>query len=288
MNAQYIRHSLAWTLRGLTTLALLTACTGLDAPLPTFTPAFSGPTIAPSPQPFLGPPTEGPPLEGRAVGMSDPTAAAQPNQGALPPRLVNAPDGGQPAQTIEITAFDGAPLAGLLYQIGTERRPGVLLLGLPESDWGEFPAQLSAEGFTVLVIGLRAGGDERDVQAMIEALISGAADPAHIAVIGASRGADAALTGCALMPACDTVVLLSPLDQRAGLAALAQFNPRPVMLAASEEDADSFAVAQALNAAAAGDKLFQPLAQAGHGTALLINRPDLGGLIVDWLRRQLV
>ncbi len=266
-------------------LLALAACTTAEPVTPTPTRALSGPTIAASPQLFTGPPTEGPPPESGSLGISDPTAAALPASGALPPRSVSTP-GAEASQPIEVVALDGTLLTGTLYQSGTERQPGVLLLGPPAADWGDFPVTLRAAGFTVLVMTLRDGGTESDVQVMIDALASGTADPARIGVVGAAGGADVALRGCAITPACDTVVLLSPLDENPN--ALAQFNPRPIMLAASEEDADSFAVAQALEAAATGDKLFQPLVQAGQGTALLANRPDLGGLIIDWLNRQLV
>ncbi|MBZ0302817.1 MAG: hypothetical protein K8J31_23940, partial [Anaerolineae bacterium] len=104
----------------------------------------------------------------------------------------------------------------------------------------------------------------------------------------ASQGADQVLQGCAVIAACDTAVLLSPLDSADLNAVLAQFNPRPLMVVASQEDVDSFALASALDAAATGDKLFQPFDRAGHGTALLANRSDLGPLIIEWLQRQLI
>jgi hypothetical protein len=266
-------------------LLMLAACGPTDTAAPTLTPthAISGPTIAPSPQIFTGPPTEGPPPQ-EGIGFSDPTAAAQPNQGALPPRVLD--DAGSQGQPIELPALDGTLLTGILYQSDTEREPGVLLLA--NTDWGDYPAQLNTAGFTVLVMGLREEGDEGDVEAMIEALVSGAADPAHIAVVGASEGADMALRGCAIIPACDTVALLSPLDEPTLLSVLPQFNPRPIMIVASEEDADSFETAQALDAASTGEKLFQPFVDAGHGTAMLANRPDLGQLIIAWLQQWLV
>ena len=263
----------------------LAACNTLDAPTLTPTHGLTGPTIAPSPQIFTGPPTEGIPSQAGSIGQSDPTAAALPNQGALPPNALDAPEFGH--QLIEVIAQDGSLLSGELYQRAETRQPGILLLGLSAGAWGDFPAQLNAAGFTVLVMALREDGDETDVEVMIDALVSGTADPAHIAAIGAGEGADLVLRGCAVNSACDTVILLSPLDAPELLNALAQFNPRPMMLAASEEDQESFATAQALNDAATGDKLFQPLVSAGHGTALLNNRPDLVDLMIDWLRRQL-
>ena len=94
------------------------------------------------------------------------------------------------------------------------------------------------------------------------------------------------LRGCAAGQVCDTVVLLSPLDETPDV--MARYNPRPLMLVASEEDTESYAVVQALNDAATGDKLLQSFVSAGRGTAMLANRPDLGNLIIEWLQRQLV
>lgn len=267
-------------------MALLAACNTLDTPLPTATRGLSGPAIGPSPQIFVGPPTEGPPPQNGSLGVSDPTAAAQPPSGALPPLTISTPGAGQ-AEVIELVAYDGALLNGTLYQNVGERQPGVLLLGPQNGDWGDFPAQLAQAGYTVLVMTVRDNADEQDVQVMIDALVSGAADPSRIGAVGASQGADLVLRGCAAVTACDTAVLLSPLDESALLTAMAQFNSRPLMLAVSEEDSDSFSTAQALEAVATGDKLFQPFEQAGHGIAILNNRPDLGSLIIDWLQRQL-
>lgn len=268
---------------------LLAACDPLDTTIPTQTPTpgMTGPTIAPSPQLFQGPPTEGPPPANGALGISDPTAAALPASGALPPRALSSPAAARQPQPIEVVTYDGALLTGNLYQTSTARQPGLLLLGPSQADWGDFPAQLSAAGYTVLVMSVRENGDERDVQAIMDALISGMADPARIAAVGAAQGADLVLRGCAISPVCDTVVLLSPQDEAALLSALARFNPRPLMLVASEEDAGSYQTAQALEAAASGDTLFQPFASAGQGAAMLINRPDLGGLIIEWMRRQM-
>jgi hypothetical protein len=145
---------------------------------------------------------------------------------------------------------------------------------------------LNDAGFTALVMELREGAGVDDVDVMIEALTSGLADPGRIGVIGAATGADLALTGCAAVLACDTVVLLSPLQEQVLLNELPRFNPRPLFQAVSQQDEESFATAQALDAAATGEKLLQPLDNAGRGTAILLNRPDVGDLIIQWLQRQ--
>jgi hypothetical protein len=191
-------------------------------------------------------------------------------------------------QPVEVVAADGTLLLGDLYQQGALRQPGVLLLGPEGSSWGDFPLRLNEAGFTVLVMNVREnGGDETDVGVMIDALVSGIADPSRIGAIGAAEGADWVLRGCAVNAACDTVALISPLDRVALLNALPGYNPRPLLLVASEEDADSYETAQALNDSATGDKLFQPFVSAGRGTTILANRPDLGDLLIEWLQREL-
>lgn len=265
-------------------LALLTGCDP-QVPPPTPTRALSAPTLAPSAQPFLGPPSEIPPDVIEASGQSDPTAAALPAQAALPPLAIGTP--GQDAQPVEITADDGVLLPAVLYQHTELRMPGILILGVDLGGWGEFPGQLKSAGFTVLVAALREGAGAADVRVMLEALTSGMADPGRIAVIGASEGADLALVGCAATPVCDAAVLLSPLRQQPLLDALSLFNPRPLLQVVTQEDAESFSTAQALDAAASGDRLLQAVGNAGRGTAILLNRPDAGALIIQWLQQHL-
>lgn len=265
---------------------LLAACDA-QPPSPTPTRALSGPTLAASQEPFLGPPTEAPPdIEG-GIGQNDPTAAALPPGGAaLPPLLIGTPGSGR--QQVEITADDGTRLYGDLLQNAEVRMPGVLLLGSDRTAWGGFPDQLNAAGYTVLVMELRESAGVADVRVMIDALTSGMADPGRIAVIGAARGADLALLGCADVATCDVAILLSPLQEQTLLNEMPRFNPRPLLQAVSQTDEESFTTAQALDAAATGEKLFQPLTNAGRGTAILLNRPDVGDLIIQWLQRVLV
>ena len=94
------------------------------------------------------------------------------------------------------------------------------------------------------------------------------------------------MTNSGTKPICDTVVLLSPLEP-ALLAQVGAWNPRPIMQIASQEDEESFTLVQAIDAAATGEKAVQPLVSAGRGTAILLNRPDVGDLIITWMQRQL-
>ncbi len=249
---------------------------------------FSGPTVEASPTLFPLPPTNVSFDEEVYEGISDPTAAALAPGAALPPIAVGTAAPRDSGQAVQITALDGSLLVGLLYQTPDQvRLPGVLLLGPEGADWGDFPSRLYLSGFTVLVMPLRGTEALLDFAAMIQSLSSGLADPAALAVIGTERGADIALLGCAGEPLCDTVVLLSPSDDGALVKAMNAFNPRPLMLAASGDDPVSFPAAEALQGAARGEMLFQPFESAGRGLEMLARRPDLGDLMIAWLKRQL-
>lgn len=270
-------------------MLLLAACDALEPPTLTPSPSLSGPTIEPTATFFPPQPTDIP-FDEFYEGQNDPTAAALAPGAALPPLEVDSTAGASAASAgarlVEVTALDGALLRGQLYQGGAARQPGVLLLAGTGDDWGDLAAQLYQAGFTVLVMPLREPAPLLDFPILLQALSSGEADPASLAVIGAGRGADVALLGCAGDLLCDTVVLLSPTDDPAPLNAMAAFNPRPLLLAASEDDA-AFAAAQRLQAAATGEAIMQPFASAGSGTAMLRSRPDLAGLIIQWLRRHI-
>jgi len=269
-------------------LLLLAACDTLSPLTRTPTPPLSGPTLEASPiiRPYL--PTEPPPGY-VSSGQNDPTAAALPRDSDLPPLPVGTIVPGAGQQVVEITMGDGAFLSGDLYAGGTERVPGVLVLATDRTAWSAFAAQTEGAGFTVLVMEVRDSASVDDFQVMLEAFTEvGTVDPASVGVVGGAETADLALLGCAANRLCDTVILLSPLQQDAALRALPLYNPRPLMVAASEDDADSYAVAQAVQEAVTGEVLFQPFTSAGRGTAMLQARPDLADLMVAWLTRQLV
>jgi hypothetical protein len=271
----------------LTVFALLvglTACDDLGQPTATLLPpTYTGPTVAPSPTVNVVQMTNVP-FDEVFIGQNDPTAAALPRDSALPPLGVGLSGD---AQQVAITAEDGAQLTGLLYQSGAVRLPGVLMLADSPQAWGDFPKKVADSGFTVLVMTARPQSALADFRVMMQSLSSGEADPARLGVVGAGAGADAALLGCSGEPLCDTVALLSPSGSPSLVNAMAAFNPRPLFVTASEDDSDSFTAAKALQSSARGEVLMQPFNTAGHGVALLINRPALGDLIIQWLKRQL-
>ncbi|MEO8611099.1 MAG: hypothetical protein ABI690_24600 [Chloroflexota bacterium] len=262
---------------------LLGACDDVGATV-TPTTTLTGPTIEPSAT--FRAQLPGDYVPDAFVGISDPTAAALAPGAAMPPLGLpgSAPNGDQ--QSVEVTADDGTQLVGDLYMSMALRQPGVVLFAPDRTAWGSFPATVHAAGFTVLVLGMRDDNQTQDLEAAIQSL-SQSASPDHLGVIGAGEGADAGLLGCAGEGLCKALVLLSPSDASGLVDAVGRYNPRPLFLAATQEDTPSFNGISAIQGAATGAVFFQPFSKAGFGTALIENRPDLGTLIVEWLQQNL-
>jgi hypothetical protein len=108
-------------------------------------------------------------------------------------------------------------------------------------------------------------------------------DPARMLTIGAGIGADTALIGCASDSRCLGAVLLSPQNAADLEAAMLDYNPRPVLLTASQEDSASLRAAERVRQTATGSALLQPFEGAGHGVQILFNRPDMVDLIREFL-----
>jgi predicted esterase len=108
------------------------------------------------------------------------------------------------------------------------------------------------------------------------------------ALVGASIGANLALIVGANNAEVVTVIALSPGEDYHGLTPsplLPNFNGRPVLFVASQDDAYSYTSAQKMvTLAPAGETYY--LANAGHGTAMFSN-PNLELALIDWLRKQL-
>ncbi|MBN1201042.1 MAG: alpha/beta fold hydrolase [Anaerolineae bacterium] len=300
MNTQ---RSIAALLLALVGLALAAAaCTGDEsAPKPTPEPPTPAPILAPSPtiNPVL---PEGDGEAGASVGASNPTQAGlaaegQPEQ--EPPTITPVPT--EARLPMAISASDGLILQATYYGVAVRPAPGVLMLhmlGSDRSSWNDLAEQLQAAGYIVLTVDLRGHGETGgavdwtlapdDVRAALAQLASlPGVDAAQIAVIGASIGANLGLNACADNPGCAGVVLLSPgLDYR-GITtadAMARLGARPVLIAASEQDANNPADSVTLDGLAAGDHQLVIYPAAGHGTNMLTAEPGLGNVIVDWLR----
>lgn len=254
-------------------------------PLPTAIPTrqLTGPTTAPSPV-FRGEaPTEGPIF----AGQNDPTAAAMPSGGELPPLPVGEASAGGVQQGIVITGGDGRMLTGDLYSGGVERVPGLLMLAPDSSAWLDLPLRLQAAGFTVLTMSTDEVVSTGDLSAALQSLSDVVTvDPGRMGVIGAQQGADLALTGCAVELLCDTVALISPTQQDPLLVAMQRYNPRAIFLAAGEGDTVSIGAARALEDYAQGPAQLQTAPGAERGAGLILATPSIGDRLIEWMQGQ--
>ena len=115
-------------------------------------------------------------------------------------------------------------------------------------------------------------------------------DPGRMGILGASIGANMALVGGANEPDARTVVLLSPGLSYAGVGtkeAMVTFGERPVFIAASQEDTYAADSSRKLHEIAVGEARLDMYQDAGHGTFMLENEPELGEQIIVWLKEYL-
>jgi dienelactone hydrolase len=190
--------------------------------------------------------------------------------------------------------------------------PGVVLLHQytqNDEQWGELPEQLAARGYRTLAFNLRGHGDSdpygggalsgiltdpagapRDVDAAIAYLeTDGQADPARIAVVGTSIGANLAVAS-AIDGKAKTYVAFSarqpPTEALAGKTAAGMSS---VFYLAGENDAGG----QAADSQTMHDATSDPRSihvypgTADHGIALLKNQADADDKLFDWLAQQL-
>jgi len=107
-----------------------------------------------------------------------------------------------------------------------------------------------------------------------------------MAIVGASIGANVALTAAALEPAVRTVVLLSPGGDYAGVKThdpMIAYAERPVLIAASEQDTYAADSSLRLEGLAVGNAELIMYSGSGHGTIMLDREPNLPDLIISWL-----
>jgi hypothetical protein len=275
------------------TLLVISGCNALpQAPTVTPTRSISAPTLAPSPTARI---QSSGALYGDNIrsGQNDLTAAALPNNAAMPPLQAtrdaagddNAPD------TAQITLETGDVLIAELYTGFTEsgeRVPGVLMLGRERFNPGELPADIARAGFTVMVVELPTLTRVATLDTLLRSFSEqGSVDPGLIAVIGAEDSADYALLGCAEYLICDAVVLLSPRGRDTLANVLPSINPRPIFVAAAPDDPEGYEAAVALsNGFAEQSRFFE--ATTGRGTTMLALNSGLGTEIITWLQTVLV
>jgi len=207
-------------------------------------------------------------------------------------------------RTFEWTTSDGVRMEGLYH--GASRSGAyawVLLHGLGSNrgEWDEFCRKLAAQGEGALIYDARGHGESvhgaggktldykewrdagagsawramtSDLESAVRTLSQREGIPiAHIAVGGASLGANVALAYAAGHRDVPALVLLSPGFQYAGIEsekAFRKYEPRPVFIAASPGDSYAFATVQHL-ASLRGDSACRVAAGEGaeHGVHML-------------------
>lgn len=219
---------------------------------------------------------------------------------------LSAPPTASVPQDVTIPMNDGVSIVATFYppiaQTAGQKAPGLLLLhmvGGTRADWGAFALTLQKQGFAVLVPDLRGHGASggpvdwakgpTDVRNVWDYMVGRSdVDAGRSAIIGASIGANLALIVGANNRDVTTVIALSPgLDYHdlKPLGVLPNFEYRPVLMIASQDDANSYTGTQQLVAATlAGDSLYY--STAGHGLAMFQN-PDLTQQILSWLQNYL-
>lgn len=263
---------------------ILSACDAIFGPPPTETPTPNYIQLLPSPTFDIHPPTRLPnevPLSGDGVNN-----AAAASVAALTDLSSNMPtiDSSRLPVLITLPLPSGVQLDGELWA-GTDAAPVVVLFGGTFEAWGGIPALIRDAGYSVVTVEGDTSGDPAvNISAIFDVIARQPdADPARMLAIGAGSGADFALIGCAGDSRCLGAVLLSPQNDAALAAAMDAYNPRPLLLTASQEDSASLRAAERIRQSATGAVVLQPFEGAGHGIQILFNRPDMINLIREFL-----
>lgn len=202
------------------------------------------------------------------------------------------------AGPVTISTSDGASLSGEVWGSGQR---GVLLVhdeGRSRSDWSSVAPRLASAGLQVLAIDLRGHGAsgggpiaeadwpklEADVVAGVQWLTSHGVTELH--VIGARLGAALALQAAAKSQDIDDLILLSPPAAVHGVrisTAAPAYGARPMLVAASADDAIAAKTATWLDTTAAGHHQVLLLPDAGAGAVMLNKVASLETQILGWL-----
>jgi dienelactone hydrolase len=204
-------------------------------------------------------------------------------------------------QDVSIEAADGLLIKGTFYPAqGQGPWPGVILLhmnGRQREDWDDFARLLAANGYAALAIDMRGHGEtggSRDWEQAPDDLervwryLTGREDidADRTAVAGASIGANMALVLGDNAPDINTIILLSPGLDYFGVTTddrIESYGERPVLIAASEEDAEAAESSRTLVELASGPVELIMYDGAGHGTNMFAHQPDLSEQMLAWL-----
>jgi len=278
----------------LSLMGLLAACAPATVAQPaTPTPTVEEPTSLPS--------------------LTEPPATTVPEEATPVPETPSLPE----AQRVAFSSEDGTPLVGIYYPPAVGPAPGVLLMhqmGVDKEIWepllpalrGQEGAARPGSGYAVFAFDFPAhgesGGEFSDQAALAAARTALAlmrtfegVDADHIALIGASIGADAAVDEC--NEGCVGAVSISPgsylgVDYQQALADLQAEKDPPVLCIASREDFPSPATCQSGETVGLADYQVHIYEGNVHGNYLFFEEdltppPLIRDLIVQWLAERL-
>ena len=215
---------------------------------------------------------------------------------------------------VQLSATDGSAVVADLYTSPTSvaGAPGVLLVHqfqLSRTQWGTLPDELATAGYRVLAIDLRGHGESDPYDGNLTDILSdpdgapldvsaglsylrgdGQADPARIAIVGTSIGANLTVAA-AIDEQAATYVSLSARQSAVEIFAGAPADSMTsVFFLASDGDSGG---TQAANAQTMFDNTAEPRrihiyeGTSDHGAAILANQNDAAGMILDWLSTSL-
>jgi len=205
---------------------------------------------------------------------------------------------------IDLTTSDGVNIKATYYEGSTNY--GIILIHMlsrTRSDWEPFALELQAKGYKVIAIDLRGHGQSnlnwqsftsKDFNKMIEDVRAAknflnAKGARVIAIIGASVGANIALSYAAIDSEIKTVVMLSPgLDYR-GVKTEQNMKEyiKPVLIVASSEDSYAAQSSQQLHLSVpAKNSKLEMFKDVGHGTQMFKEK-KLSPLILSWLSKNM-
>ncbi len=191
--------------------------------------------------------------------------------------------------------------------------PGVLLIHQfqqNDEQWGDLPEVLAARGYRVLAFNLRGHGDSdpyggsalsgilsdpvaapADTDAALAYLTStGEADPARIAIIGTSIGANLTVRAAINGDAKTYVSLSSRKSAVETFAGTAATGMNSVFYLAGENDSGGVQARDAQTMYGATQTPREVKIYAGssaHGSAILSQHEDARGLVLDWISANL-
>jgi dienelactone hydrolase len=223
--------------------------------------------------------------------------------------------GAQQAKDVTIETPDAVKIAATYYP-GEKNKPGLVLLhqlSRNRNDWRSFAFDCQEKGYHVLAIDLRGHGQStegkngrkldfqkfsdtdyenmvQDVSAGVQWLLDqGGVNSSKIGIIGASIGANQALTFAASgKTPVKTVVLLSPgIDYRGvNITTPAKNYAGSSLWVSMTGDEYSTQSVKGLTQNAGGNAVTKIYSGKEHGTNMFKN-PDLKKLLAEWLARYL-